>query len=243
MHHLSFASAFTGKECLALEWRQQSGFDRALSTACAHSGSRMSPCEPFIPSAGMSIPSNRPHRPTELLLAWGRGEAQAFDQLVPLVHEELRRLASRHMARERADHTLQASALVNEAYLRLIDLKRMQWQNRAHFFAMSARVMRRILVDFARAKRNEKRGGGATKVTLDEALLPPKETAYDLVALDDALHALAAVHPRKSEVVELRYFGGLSLEETAEALHVSIDTVKRDWRFAKLWLLRELGGR
>jgi RNA polymerase sigma factor (TIGR02999 family) len=181
-------------------------------------------------------------RPTELLLAWGRGETSAFDQLVPLVHEELRRLAQRHMARERRDHTLQASALVNEAYLRLIDLKQIQWQDRAHFFAMSARVMRRILIDFARAKRNEKRGAGAPKVTLDEGLLPPIETSHDLVALDDALHALAAVHPRKSDVVELRYFGGLSLEETAETLHVSIDTVKRDWRFARLWLLRELKG-
>ena len=146
------------------------------------------------------------------------------------------------MIRERRDHTLQASALVNEAYLRLIDLKQMRWQNRAHFFAMSARVMRRILVDFARAKHNEKRGGGARRVTLDEALLPSKEAGHDLVALDDALHALAAVHPRKSDVVEMRYFGGLSLDETAEALHVSIDTVKRDWRFAKLWLLRELSG-
>jgi len=190
----------------------------------------------------MSTSSDRSPRPTELLLAWNRGDARAFDQLVPLVHAELRRLARRYMARERPDHTLQASALVNEAYLRLIDLKQMQWQNRAHFFAMSARVMRRILVDFARAKHNEKRGGGARRVTLDEALLPSKEAGHDLVALDDALHALAAVHPRKSDVVEMRYFGGLSLDETAEALHVSIDTVKRDWRFAKLWLLRELSG-
>jgi RNA polymerase sigma factor (TIGR02999 family) len=191
----------------------------------------------------MSTTSNRAHGPTELLLAWGRGEAQAFEQLVPLVHEELRRLARRHMARERQNHTLQASALVNEAYLRLIDLNQMQWQNRAHFFAMSARVMRRILVDFARARRNEKRGGGAPNVTLDEALLPAKTAGHDIEALDDALNALAVVHPRKSDVVEMRYFGGLSLEETAEALHVSIDTVKRDWRFAKLWLLRELGGK
>ena len=191
----------------------------------------------------MSTDSDRSHRPTELLLAWSSGDAHAFDQLVPMVHAELRRLAQRYMARERPDHTLQASALVNEAYLRLIDLKQMQWQNRAHFYAMSARVMRRILVDFARAKRNEKRGGDAPRVTLDEALLPPIETSHDLVALDDALHALAAIHPRKSDVVELRYFGGLSLEETAEALHVSIDTVKRDWRFARLWLLREIGGR
>lgn len=185
--------------------------------------------------------SNRTHHPTELLLAWSRGDAHAFDQLVPLVHAELRRLARRHMARERKDHTLQASALVNEAYLRLIDLKQMQWQNRAHFFAMSARVMRRVLVDFARAHRNEKRGGGAPKVTFDEALLPARKAGDDIGALDDALRALAVVHPRKSDVVELRYFGGLSLEETAEALHVSVDTVKRDWRFAKLWLLHELG--
>ena len=181
--------------------------------------------------------------PTELLLAWGRGETGAFDQLVPLVHGELRRLAGRCMAHERPDHTLQPSALVNEAYLRLIDLKRIQWQSRAHFFSMSARMMRRILVDFARARRNEKRGGWVPKITLDEALLPPREIGHDIVALDDALRALAGAHPRKSEVVELRYFGGLSLEETAGALHVSIDTVKRDWRFAKLWLLREMGGK
>lgn len=183
--------------------------------------------------------------PTELLLAWGRGEAGVFDRLVPLVHDELRRLAKRYMARERPDHTLQATALVNEAYIRLMDLNRIRWQDRAHFFAMSARVMRRILVDFARARRNDKRGGKAARVSLDEALLVSKEAGQDLVALDEALTALAVVHPRKSEVVELRFFGGLSLEETAEALHISVDTVKRDWRFAKLWLLRELrdGGR
>jgi RNA polymerase sigma-70 factor (ECF subfamily) len=144
---------------------------------------------------------------------------------------------------ERADHTLQASALVNEAYLRLIDLKRMRWQDRAHFLAMAARLMRRILVDSARAKRNQKRGGGARKVVFDETVLAGPETGRDLVALDDALQALAAEHPRKSRVVELRFFGGLSLQETAEALQVSVDTVKRDWRFAKQWLLRELDGR
>jgi len=146
------------------------------------------------------------------------------------------------MARERPNHTLQASALVNEAYLRLIDLKQMKWQNRAHFFAMSARVMRRILVDFARARRNEKRGGGAPNVTLDEALLPAKTAGHDIEALDDALTALAVVHPRKSDVVELRYFGGLSLEETAEVLHVSVGTVRRDWTLARAWLFRELTG-
>jgi RNA polymerase sigma factor (TIGR02999 family) len=180
--------------------------------------------------------------PTELLLAWSRGDSRAFDQLVPLVHDELRRLARRCMAHERPGHTLQATALVNEAYLRLIEVKRIQWQNRAHFFAMSARVMRRVLVDSARARRNEKRGGGVLKVSLDAALLVSKEAGHDLVALDDALVALEAIHPRKSQVVELRFFGGLSLEEAAEALHVSVDTAKRDWRFAKLWLLRELSG-
>jgi RNA polymerase sigma factor (TIGR02999 family) len=131
---------------------------------------------------------------------------------------------------------------IDKAYLRLIDLKQIRWQDRAHFFAMSSRVMRRILVDVARANRSDKRGGDAPRVSLDEALLVSQEGGQDLVALDDALQALARVHPRKSEVVELRFFGGLSLEETAEALHVSIDTVKRDWRFAKLWLLRELSG-
>ena len=178
--------------------------------------------------------------PTELLLAWSGGDQQAFDLLVPMVHEELRRLARGYMARERAGHTLQPSALVNEAYVRLIELKRMRWQNRAHFYAMSARVMRRILVDHARARDNKKRGGGLAKVSLHEALLVSVDQGQDLVALDAALSALEAEHPRKAEVVELRFFGGLSLEETAEALHISIDTVKRDWRFAKLWLLSQL---
>ena len=185
---------------------------------------------------------NPPLSPTELLLAWGRGEQDAFDQLVPLVYDELRRVARGHMARERANHTLQASGLVHEAYVRLIELKQMRWQNRAHFFAMAARVMRRILVDNARARGNEKRGGGAPRVTLEEALVVASGPGADLVALDDALTALEALHPRKSQVVELRYFAGLSLEETAEALGVSTDTVKRDWRFAKLWLFSELSG-
>ena len=190
----------------------------------------------------MGIISTDHRSPTELLIAWGRGETHAFEQLVPLVHEELRRVARKYMVRARPGHTLQATALVNEAYMRLIDLKQMRWQNRAHFFAMSARVMRRILVDFARARRNDKRGGRLPKVSLDEALLVSKESSRDLIALDDALQALTAVHPRKSEVVELRFFGGLSLEETAESLHISVDTVKRDWRFAKLWLMKELSG-
>lgn len=179
---------------------------------------------------------------TALLLAWGRGETAAFDQLVPVIHDELRRLARRYMRHERPGHTLQPTALVNEAYLRLIEIKRVHWQDRAHFFAMSALVMRRVLVDSARARGNVKRGGGIPKVSLDEGVFVTPETGQDLVALNDALHALEAVHPRKSQVVELRFFGGLSLEETAAALRVSADTVKRDWRFAKLWLLRELSG-
>ena len=144
------------------------------------------------------------------------------------------------MGGERGEHTLQASALVNEAYMRLLDVKRIQWQNRAHFFAMAARVMRRILVESARARKFQKRGGGAQRVSLDEALVVSKEPSQDLVALDDALHALAEVDARKEQVVEMRFFGGLSVEETAEALQVSTGTVMRDWRLAKVWLLREL---
>ena len=159
------------------------------------------------------------------------------------MHDELRRIARHHMRGERCEHTLQASALVNEAYMRLLDIKRIQWQNRAHFFAMAARVMRRILVESARARQFHKRGGGAQKVSLDEALVVSNEPGQDLVELDDALNALAAVDPRKGQVVEMRFFGGLSVEETAEALQVSTGTVMRDWRLAKVWLLRELGTR
>jgi RNA polymerase sigma factor (TIGR02999 family) len=180
---------------------------------------------------------------TDLLLAWSQGDVGAFDQLAPLVYGELRRLTQRHMGRERPGHTLQATALVNEAYMRLVAIKQVRWQNRAHFFAMAARMMRRILVDSARARGNDKRGGGARRVEFDEALIVANELGPDLVALDEALTTLETVHPRKSQVVELRFFGGLSLEEAAEALHVSTDTVKRDWRFAKLWLLRELSAK
>ena len=180
--------------------------------------------------------------PTTLLLAWGRGDETALDQLIPLVHDELRQLARRHMAGERPGHTLQATALVNEAYLRLIEVNQVRWQNRAHFFAMASRVMRRILVDAARARGYQKRGGGAETVSLDEALLVSGEPRQDLVALDDALNALAAFDLRKSQVVEMRSFGGLRVEETAAALHVSADTVMRDWRLAKAWLVRELSG-
>lgn len=146
------------------------------------------------------------------------------------------------MKGERTGHTLQATALVNEVYLRLIEIDQVQWQNRAHFFAMAARLMRRILVDAARSRGYQKRGGGVTKVSLEDSLVVSPERGEDIVALDDALTALAAVDPRKSQVVEMRFFGGLSLEETAEALHVSRDTIKRDWKMAKLWLLRELRG-
>jgi RNA polymerase sigma factor (TIGR02999 family) len=159
---------------------------------------------------------------------------------VPVVHSELQRLARRYMGRERPGRTLQATALVNEAYLRLVAVNQVRWQNRAHFFAIAARMMRRVLVDAARTRGSDKRGGDVRKVTLDEALVVSSAPSPDLVALDDALTTLEAIHPRKSQVVELRYFGGLSLEETAEALHISTDTVKRDWRFAKLWLLRQL---
>jgi RNA polymerase sigma factor (TIGR02999 family) len=183
-----------------------------------------------------------PPEVTRLLLAWGDGNEAALEQLAPLVYNELRRLARRHMGRERVGHTLQATALVNEVYLRLVDINQVRWQNRAHFFAMSARLMRRVLVDFARAKHYQKRGGGAQRVTLDDALAVCGERGNDLVAVDDALQALAAVDARKGQVVEMRFFGGLSVEETAEALHVSVDTVMRDWKLAKAWLLRELKG-
>src|SRR4051794_15715744 len=178
--------------------------------------------------------------PTTLLLAWGRGDETALDQLIPLVHDELRRLARRHMAGERAGHTLQASALVNEAYLRLIEIKQVPWQNRAHFFAMASRVMRRILVDAARARGYQKRDGGQ-KGPLDEAVALADAPSHDFVALDDALTALEAIDPRKCQVVEMRFFAGMSMEETAEALHLSVGTIKRDWRLAKAWLARELG--
>ena len=182
------------------------------------------------------------HQITRLLVDWRNGDQAALEQLIPLVHDELRRVARRHMAHERAGHTLQATALVNEAYVRLIDIRQVNWQDRAHFFAMSSRLMRRILVDFARSKGYQKRGGGAQKVSLDEALVVSEEPGQDLVALDDALTALASVDARKAQVVEMRFFGGLSVEETAEALKVSVDTVMRDWKLAKAWLLRELGG-
>jgi RNA polymerase sigma factor (TIGR02999 family) len=177
---------------------------------------------------------------TQLLVAWGRGEQAALERLTPLVYDELRRLAHRYMGRERPGHTLQTSALVNEVYLRLVDSSHVRWQNRAHFFAVSAQLMRRVLVDFARGRNNLKRGGDVRRVSLDEALLVSHEHGTDLVALDDALKALASLDARQGQVVELRFFGGLSVEETAEVLHVSEGTVRRDWSLARAWLHREL---
>ena len=177
---------------------------------------------------------------TALLSAWRGGNSNAQDRLFRLVYKDLHRIASRYMAGERQGHTLQATALVNEAYIRLIDIERVHWKDRAHFFAVAARVMRRILVDSARARRYQKRGGGAATVSLDEALIVTRQYGGDLVALDDALSALAVLDERKSQVVELRFFGGLSVEEAAEVLGVSSDTVQRDWKMAKVWLLREI---
>ena len=186
----------------------------------------------------MTKPS--PREITQLLLAWNNGESAALDQLMPLVHQELHRLAHRYMRREQPGNTLQTSALVNEAYLRLIDSSRVRWQNRAHFFAVSAQLMRRILVDFARERHNLKRGGAMTRLSLDEALTIAPERTSDLLALDDALSTLASLDERQGQVVELRFFGGLSIVETAEVLKVSEGTVRRDWSLAKAWLQREM---
>lgn len=177
---------------------------------------------------------------TQLLIAWSDGDQSALEKLTPLVHSELHRLARRYMAQEGQGHTLQATALVNEAYLRLIDWKAVRWQNRAHFFGVSANLMRRILVDYARSRNYQKRGGGARKVPLDEAAVVSEDRAPDFVALDDALNTLAEVDPRKSKIVELRFFGGLSVEETAEVLKISPRTVMREWSLAQAWLYREM---
>ncbi|HEY7284280.1 MAG TPA: sigma-70 family RNA polymerase sigma factor [Vicinamibacterales bacterium] len=184
--------------------------------------------------------SHASHQVTALLRAWTAGESQALDELMPLVTRELRRQARRYMAGERRNHTLQPTALINEAYVRLVDLRQMRWQDRAHFFAMSARLMRRILVDYARARGYGKRGGGAQMVTLSDTLDVHDAAPPDIVALNDALNAFARIDERKAQVVELRYFGGLTVEETAHALRVSPETVMRDWKVAKLWLLHEL---
>src|SRR5262245_36316650 len=186
----------------------------------------------------MTAPSS--HSVTRLLLSWRQGNDAALEQLIPLVYQTLRRLARRYMAGQRPDHTLQATGLINEAYVRLIDCQEVNWKDRAHFFAVSAQMMRRVLVEFARSGQYQKRGGGAKKTPLDEDLIALPQRGRDLLALDDALKAFASSFPRQSQVVELRFFGGLSVEETAEVLDVSAITVMRDWQFAKSWLAREL---
>ena len=184
----------------------------------------------------------QPQEVTQLLLAWSHGDRAALDRLIPLVSTELHRLAHHYMRRERAGHTLQTTALVNEAYVRLVDASRVEWRDRAHFFAVSANLMRRILVDFARKRRYQKRGGGAVMIALDEDDIPSPQPGPDIVALDAALEALAAFDPRASTIVELRFFGGLTVEETAEVVGVSPRTIKREWAAAKAWLLGEMGG-
>jgi RNA polymerase sigma factor (TIGR02999 family) len=180
------------------------------------------------------------HQVTQLLIAWSNGDQSAFDQLMPLIDEELRRLAHRYMSRERAGHTLQTTALINEAFLHLVNRKNLQWQNRAHFFGLAAQVMRTILVDHARSHASAKRGGGTRNLELDEAFFVSQQKAAEVVALDEALKQLAAIDPRQSRIVELRFFGGLTVEEAAEVLQVSPVTIKREWSTAKAWLYHEL---
>jgi len=184
--------------------------------------------------------ASSPQDVTQLLVAWSNGEQEALERLTPLVYNELHRLARRFMGREREGHTLQSTALVHEAYQRLINLKDVSWQNRAHFFGVSAQLMRRILVDYARSRGRTKRGGEFRQVPLNEAVAVFRDQRTDLVALDDALRTLADLDQRKARVVEMRFFGGLSIKETAEVLNVSSETVLRDWRLAKVWLLRQL---
>ncbi|HEX7331640.1 MAG TPA: sigma-70 family RNA polymerase sigma factor [Pyrinomonadaceae bacterium] len=181
-----------------------------------------------------------PRQITQLLKDWGNGDQDARDQLIPLVYQELHRMAHQHMRKERPGHTLQTSALVHEAFVRLIDQREIHWQNRAHFFGIAAQMMRRILVDHARSRQYAKRGGDASRVSLDEVAIVSEARAADVVALDDALTSLATVDQRKSQVVELRFFGGLSIDETAAVLAVSPGTVMRDWTLAKAWLRREM---
>ena len=181
-----------------------------------------------------------PQEITQLLLNWSKGDQAALEQLIPLVYPELKRLARRYMLRENPGHTLQTSALINEAYLRLVDRQNAEWQDRAHFFAVAAQIMRHILVDHARRYRYDKRGGGTRHVPLDEGAIVREERAGELVALDDALTRLAAIDPRKSQIVELRFFGGLTVEETAEVMKLAPITIMREWRAAKAWLWREI---
>ena len=181
-----------------------------------------------------------PSQVTQLLIKWSEGDKAALDQLMPLVHSELRRIAKRYMGRQSPGHTLQTSALINEAYLRLVDQQSVDWKDRAHFFAASAQIMRNILIDHARKYRFAKRGAGARKIALDEALAMSEQRAAEFVALDDALSELSTVDPRKSKIVELRFFGGLNIEETAEVMKISPATVQREWRAARAWLQRAI---
>ena len=180
---------------------------------------------------------------TQLLVDWSNGDAQALEKLTPLVYRDLHRLAQRYLRSEPPSHTLQSTALVHEAYLRLIDQRNTRWQNRAHFFGISAQLMRRILVDYARARKAGKRGGYAAKVHIDESVAAPEQQNLDLVVLDDCLRTLSGIDPQQARVVELRYFAGLTVEETAEVMHVSPTTVKREWRLARAWLHREIAKR
>jgi len=186
----------------------------------------------------MTAPSS--HSVTQMLLAWRQGDNAVLGQLVPVVYQKLRGLARHYMAGQRPGHTLQATALVNEAYMRLVECEKVNWKDRAHFFAISAQMMRRVLVEFARSQQYQKRGGGARKTSLDVEGIASPQRGQDMVALDEALQALATEYPRQAQVVELRFFGGLSAEETAEVLQVSAVTVMRDWQLAKVWLAREL---
>ena len=189
----------------------------------------------------MTVPPSPTHEVTRLLVAWGEGDRAALDRLMPLVYGELRRLARHYMSRERPGHTLQTTALVNEAYLRLVGQEEMRWENRAHFFGIAARLMRQILVDHARGRQAAKRGGGQFRLSLSKVDRAAPGPDVNLLALDEALGRLEAIDPQKSRVVELRYFGGLGIEETAEVIGVSPATVKRDWSIARAWLRCELG--
>jgi RNA polymerase sigma-70 factor, ECF subfamily len=191
-------------------------------------------------NAEHSMSEGPDHEVTSLLQAWSAGDEQALAKLAPLVYDELHRTAHRYMARENTGHTLQTTALVNEVYLRLVNVQKVEWQGRAHFYAICARMMRRVLTDFARSRRYLKRGGDAIHVPFEEALFPGREDHPDIVDLDDALDVLAVMDQRKTQVVELRFFGGFSVEETAKVLDVSVETVYRDWKLAKVWLMREL---
>lgn len=199
------------------------------------------PTKRRVPGGPVTIPASPPHEVTQLLVAWSNGDKTALDRLMPLVYNELRRLARHYMNRERPAHTLQTSGLVNEAYLRLIDQDEMRWENRAHFFGIAARLMREILIEHARSRQAAKRGGAQLRVSLSDVERIASRTHVNLIALDEALDRLEAIDPRKSRIVELRYFGGLGIEETAEVIGVSPATVKRDWSMARAWLRCEIG--